>query len=70
MMKVLDDVAQTYQVVLTKTDKLSEHELEEVTGAVGSSIRSHVAAHPELIMTSAETKDGIERLRGIIAELM
>lgn len=69
IMKMLDESAVTYQVVLTKTDKLKPTELAEVMAATAASIAKRPAAHPEVIATSAETGAGIERLRAELAAL-
>lgn len=63
IMKLLDKVAVNYQLVLTKTDKIKPIEVEQVTEAAYASIKKHPAAHPHIIATSSEKKDGIEILR-------
>lgn len=70
VMGVLDSAAVSYQLVLTKTDKLRPGELETVTARVAEGARKHGAAHPELIATSAETGDGVARLRAELAALL
>lgn len=63
VMKMLDEAAVSYQLVLTKADKIKASELEEVTRRTAEEARRHVAAHPELIVTSSETGLGMDRLR-------
>ena len=53
VMKMLDDAAVSYRVVLTKADKIKASELAEVTAATESEARKRPAAHPEIIVTSA-----------------
>jgi GTP-binding protein len=63
MMKMLDEAAVGYRIVLTKVDKIKPTELAEVLVRTQAEARKHVAAHPEVLATSAETKQGIEELR-------
>jgi GTP-binding protein len=69
VMALLDEAAVSYQIVLTKTDKLKAGELEKRLGEVETGIRAHVAAHPRIIATSSETGAGIAELRAEIASL-
>lgn len=66
MMKLLDESAVTYRVVLTKADKLKASELEEVRAAVEAEARRHPAAMPVLHVTSSEKKMGIDELRAAV----
>ena len=68
VMKMLDDAAVSYRLVLTKADKVKASELEAVLAATGAEARKHAAAHPEVIATSAETGMGIDRLRRAVLE--
>ena len=70
VMNQLDKSAVSYQVVLTKADKPSVTELDEVIAATKAAIAKRPAAHPELIVTSAETKFGIDTLRAEIALIL
>jgi GTP-binding protein len=69
VMSMLDRAAVSYQLVLTKTDKLKPAELAAVTARVDTESRTHGAAHPELIATSAETGHGIAHLRAELAAI-
>ncbi len=69
VMKLLDEVAVSYQVVLTKTDKLKAADVEPRIEEVRLGIRRHVAAHPVVIATSSVKGDGIAELRAEIASL-
>ena len=66
---LLDKAAVSYQVVLTKADKLKAAELAAVTAATRDAIAKRPAAHPEIVVTSAETGAGIDALRAEIAAL-
>ena len=69
IMTLLDRSAVTFQVVMTKMDKLSRPEREMNLGQVRAALSKHPAAYPEIVMTSSEKGDGIETLRAIIAGL-
>ncbi|WP_096786767.1 ribosome biogenesis GTP-binding protein YihA/YsxC [Rhodobacter sp. CZR27] len=69
ILTLLDRSAVTFQVVLTKADKVSRAEREAVLDQVRGALSKHPAAFPELVMTSSEKGDGIETLRAIIATL-
>ena len=70
VMNELDKAAVSYQVVLTKGDKLLARDLDKVIGLTKAAIAKRPAAHPELIVTSSETKFGIDILRAEIALLL
>ena len=63
VMKMLDEAAVSYFVVLTKTDKIKASELAAVTEATKTQLRKHVAAFPDVLTTSSEKGGGIEDLR-------
>jgi len=62
-MKLLDESAVNFQIILTKTDKLTQAELRTLLAAVQQTLSAHVAAHPLVLATSSESKQGIEELR-------
>lgn len=70
VMNELDSAAVSYQVVLTKGDKLLERDLGKITKLTEAAIAKRPAAHPSLIVTSAETKFGIDVLRAEIAAFL
>jgi GTP-binding protein len=67
VMNELDKTAVSYQVVLTKVDKLPENGAAAVIEATAKFIAKRPAAHPEIIVTSAEKGEGIDTLRREIA---
>lgn len=69
VMDALDAAAVNYQVVLTKADKLKPTEADATAEATRAAIAKRVAAHPNVILTSAEKGGGIEQLRAEIAAL-
>jgi GTP-binding protein len=68
VMKMLDDAAVSYRLVLTKADKIKASELDEVERRTADEARTHPAAHPEIIATSSETGLGIDQLRQAVLE--
>lgn len=68
VMKMLDDAAVGYQIVLTKADKVKATDLEQVTRDTEAAAAKHPAAHPSLIATSSETGKGIAELRTMILQ--
>lgn len=66
MMTMLDEAAVGYRIVLTKTDKIKASELERVANQTAEEAKKHVAAFPELHLTSSEKGMGIEALRAAI----
>ncbi len=69
LMAMLDETAVTYQLILTKTDKLKKGELEKVSTKTLKAIAKRPAAFPQIINTSSETKNGLDLLRAEIATL-
>jgi len=69
MMKMLDTSAVVYRVVLTKVDKLSAAELESTAAKVTTVLKTHPAALPELITTSARKNLGLSELQSDLATL-
>ncbi len=63
MMKMLDEAAVGYRIVLTKADKIKAADLDAVLAATLVEARKHPAAYPEILVTSAELKMGIAELR-------
>jgi GTP-binding protein len=68
IMKMLDDAAVSYRLVLTKADKIKASQLEAVQAATEAEARKRPAAHPEVIATSSEGGLGMDRLRAAVLE--
>jgi GTP-binding protein len=66
MMKMLDEAAVGYRIVLTKADKIKASELEAVHAATLVEARKHPAAYPEVHISSSEKGLGIEELRAAV----
>jgi len=70
IMELLDKAAVTYQIVLTKIDKISAKELEKVIKTTRETISEHPAAYVNLIATSSEKGIGLDDVRAEIATLI
>ncbi len=68
MMKMLDEAAVGYRVVLTKADKIKASELAAVLASTQAEARKHPAAYPDVLVTSAEKGMGIAELRAAVLE--
>ena len=66
MMKMLDESAVGYRLVLTKADKIKATDLAAVRTATEAEARKHSAAFPHIHVTSAEYRIGIDELRAAI----
>lgn len=70
MAKMLDDTAVSYQVVLTKADKVTAPELEAARNQTLAAIAKHPAAYPGLVTTSAHGKTGIDSLQDAVIDAL
>ena len=68
-MALMDEAAVAYQIVLTKCDKIKAAELEKLFSKTHKEIAQHVAAHPEILVTSSFKSRGIEEMRAALASL-
>ncbi len=69
ILTLLDKSAVTFQVVVTKTDKVKRSDLDATLLQVRAALQKHPAAFPEIVLTSSEKGTGIETLRSIIAHI-
>ena len=63
IMNLLDETAVSWAVVMTKADKQKTDPLSIICNETAEKISKHVAAYPELFVTSSESGVGIETLR-------
>ena len=70
IMDLLDKAAVSFQVVLTKADKMKAGALAKVVAGVGESLKKHPTAYPEIIVTSSDKGDGVPVLRAAVADLL
>jgi GTP-binding protein len=68
-MALLDDAAVSYQIALTKVDKLAAGALSARLDTMAVELSRHRAAHPQMHLTSAREGWGIEILRASLAAL-
>lgn len=68
MMRMLDDAAVSYHIVLTKGDKVKASALGPLYEATLLEAAKHPAAHPAIFTTSSETGSGIAELRTAILD--
>jgi GTP-binding protein len=67
VMKDLDGAAVSYQIVLTKCDKVKAGAMEHLISDTQARIAKHVAAHPVIVRTSSVKGNGVEFLRAELA---
>jgi GTP-binding protein len=67
--KILDDMAISYQIILTKKDKIKPNELDKVVAQIKQKTIKCAALYPEFIFTSASNKEGIFEIKKSIALL-
>ena len=70
MLDALSQAAVSHQIVLTKSDQISQAALAERGETITAEMAKRPAAFPELIATSARTGTGIDQLRAAIARLL
>ncbi|MGE0701569.1 MAG: YihA family ribosome biogenesis GTP-binding protein, partial [Hyphomicrobiaceae bacterium] len=70
IMELLDGAGVTFQVVLTKADKIPPKALAAVTEATVTALKRHPAAYPEIVTTSSETGLGLAELRAAVTALI
>ncbi|MDI1364449.1 MAG: YihA family ribosome biogenesis GTP-binding protein, partial [bacterium] len=65
----LDTAAVSYQIILTKSDKIKPHEVEKVTAETLKAIAKRPAAFPRVLATSSEKGLGMPELRAEISRV-
>ncbi|MBB3946587.1 GTP-binding protein [Rhizobium skierniewicense] len=66
VLNILDKAAISYQVVLTKTDKIKDAGVPRLISETMEKIRKRPAAYPEVLATSSEKSSGLDTLRAEI----
>ncbi|MBC8158947.1 MAG: YihA family ribosome biogenesis GTP-binding protein, partial [Alphaproteobacteria bacterium] len=69
VLDALDAAAVSYQIILTKCDKITSDQLNGLLEETHAEAAKHVAAHPDIIATSARKGTGIAELRATLAAL-
>lgn len=70
IMDMLDKAAVTYQIVLTKIDKISNSELAKILSDTRSILEKHTAAHVLVLKTSSEKNLFLDELKAEVADLV
>ena len=70
VMDMLDLAALSYQIVLTKTDKIGVAALEATIAKTKIALAKRPAAHPEVLAASAHESHGLAAIRDEIAALI
>ncbi len=66
LMRMLDEAGVSYQIVLTKIDKVNAGELARNAERIVTELATHTAAYPEIHLTSAVDRFGIASLRATL----
>lgn len=66
MINILNAVAVSFQIILTKTDKLNREDLEKCLIKINQEITKSPAAHPQIIKTSSLKSYGIHEIQDSI----
>ncbi len=69
IMKMLDDAAVNYQIVLTKLDKLKVVERDKALAKAQADTKPFIACHPTVLATSSEKGWGLADVRAEISQL-
>jgi GTP-binding protein len=67
LMRLLDRCGVSYQIVLTKVDKVGSGELARTLANLAEELAGHSAAYPEVYLTSAVDRRGIPELHEALA---
>jgi GTP-binding protein len=67
LMDLMDESGLSYQIVMTKADRLKPAALEKMRAKLSTQVRKRPACHPEIPATSAEDGAGIAELRQALA---
>lgn len=70
IMEMLDKAAVTYQIILTKIDKISDKELSAVMQKTASVLEKHTAAYPGILKTSSEKNLYLDEVKAEVAGLL
>lgn len=70
MMALLDEAAVSYQVVLTKIDKIKPPRLADTAMTLRQELATHAAAYGRVLATSSQSGTGIDEMRAEIAALL
>ena len=69
IMDMLDRTGTSYQVILTKSDKVNEDQVLLLVQQTNKELKTRIAAHPDIIVTSSAKKIGLSILRTELTKL-
>lgn len=67
IMKLMDETAVQYRIILTKADKIKMQDKEALEEKLSATLKKHPAAYPHVLFTSAWKQQNIDELRAILA---
>ncbi len=70
VLEMLDTAAVSYQIVLTKADKIKAPALEKLLDEIRAQIVRRPASYPVVLATSSQKHDGLDELRAEIISLL
>ncbi|MGH7006681.1 MAG: ribosome biogenesis GTP-binding protein YihA/YsxC, partial [Alphaproteobacteria bacterium] len=70
VLDLLDRAAVSYQIVLTKIDKIKPAGVPRLIEETAAAIRKRAAAYPHILATSSEKGTGLDQLRAAVALLL
>ncbi len=70
MINLLNTVAVSFQIILTKADKLNREELKNAEEKITKEVGKWPAAHPQIIVTSSSKGYGINEIQDSIVEVL
>jgi GTP-binding protein len=70
LMKLMDEAALSYQIVMTKADALTADQLETNRARLAIQLERRPAAHPAISVTSSRSGAGIPELRAELAAIV
>ena len=70
IMEILDKSAVSYQIILTKFDKIKKYEIENLLLRTNEKISRRPAARPGILATSSKDKFGIDLLKCLIYRII
>ncbi|MFN7709363.1 MAG: ribosome biogenesis GTP-binding protein YihA/YsxC [Holosporales bacterium] len=71
ILKLLDQSAVSYQIVLTKADKIKESALKKLIHHITENeLPRHTAAYPKVLATSSAKGHGLPELKATVAQLL
>lgn len=70
IMKIFQNLAVTYQIILTKTDKVSDKEVDSVVNSVSKMSDIYSTMYPHIISTSSKKNYGFDNLRVELSKLI